>query len=172
MPITSIDVRDGDPTVQQSGQHRGTVKATFDDGRTSEKPLRGIDLDDWNDKVAAAWGVMQDDMIRSDAHEAVDPDADVTANKEASQPQTCIAYIKQAWEQESANSAWLLYARINNYVTGHSDWATVKPLLLAEGLPEEEYDRAAVAYAYLSGAGRPAILSDAQTIQDAWEGQH
>jgi hypothetical protein len=172
MPITSIDVRDGDPTVQASGQHRGTIKATFDDGRISEKSLRAADADEWNDKVAAAWGDMEADMVRSDAYAAVDPDADVTANKEASQPQTCIAYIKQAWEQESANDAWLLYARINNYVTSQSDWPTVKPLLLAEGLSEEEFDQASAAYQYLSGAGRPAILANAQTIQDAWESQH
>jgi hypothetical protein len=172
MPIVSIDVRDGDPTVQASGQHRGTIKATFDDGRITEKSLRAADIDGWNDAVASAWGDMEADMVRSDAYAAVDPAADVEANGEATKPQTCIAYIKQAWASESANDAWLLYARINNYVTGHSDWATVKPLLLAEGLPEEEYDQAAVAYAYLSGAGRPAILSDAQGIQDAWESQH
>jgi hypothetical protein len=172
MPITSIDVRDGDPTVQASGQHRGTVAATFDDGRLTEKNIRASDIDDWNDKVAAASGEMQAQMESSDAHAAVDPDSDVTANKEASQAQTCVAYIRDAWNMESANDGWMLYSRINNYVTGHSNWITAKPHLIAEGLTDEEYEQAATAYAYLSGAGRPATMADAQTIQDAWTGQH
>lgn len=59
MPITSIDVRDGDPTVQASGQHRGTVAATFDDGRIVERHIRAADADEWNDLVASMSAAMQ-----------------------------------------------------------------------------------------------------------------
>ena len=96
----------------------------------------------------------------------------MAANKEASIAQTCIAYIHQAWNEETAYDAHALYSRINTYVTNHSDWNTAHTHLLAEGLTQEEYDQAKAAYQYLSGSGRPATLADAQTIQQNWEDQH
>lgn len=171
MPIVSIDVRDGDPTVQASGQHRGTVTGTFDDGRIMERNIRAADLDGWNDKVAAMSGEMQAQMEAADAEAAVSPSEPVAASEEASIAQTCVAYIREAAATEQAYDAYLLYDRINTYVTNHSNWPTVKPILLAEGLTEEEYGQAGSAFNYLSSAGRPAIMSDAKTIQSNWEAQ-
>jgi hypothetical protein len=172
MPVVSTDVRDGDPTVQASGQHRGTVTSTFDDGRILEQNLRAPDINAWNDAVANAGVEAQTTMEERDAQEAVTPDADVAGNKEASQAQTCVAYIRDAWSQESAIDAWALYDRINTYVTTHSDWNTAHTHLLAEGLTQEEYDQAKNAYSYLSGSGRPATLADAETIQTTWTDSH
>lgn len=172
MGVSSSDVRSGDPTIQASGQYRGTVDVTMTDGRVYTLIIRAPDLDSWNDQVAAAGATIQARVEEQDAQEAVTPDADVAANKEASIAQTCIAYIRQAWSHESAIDAWNLYARINTYVTNNGGWATAKPALLAAGLPEEEYDQAAAAYQYLSGGGRPAILAEAETIQGNWEAQH
>jgi len=136
-----------------------------------ERNIRAADLDAWNDKVAAQSAEMQAAMEAQDAQNAVDPDAPVAANKDASIAQTCVAYIREAAETEQAYDAWLLYDRINTYVVGHSDWNTAKPHLLAEGLTDEEYEQAKNAYNYLSGAGRPAIMAEARTIQAAWESQ-
>ena len=169
MPVVNSDVRPGDPTVQASGQHRGTVDVTFDDGRVITMNLRAPDLDGWNDAVTAAPINAQTQMEERDANEAVTPDEDVAANKEASQAQTCVAYIRQALAQELAWDGWGLLSRINTYVTTHSDWNTAHTHLLAEGLTQEEYDLAKNAYNYLSGAGRPATMSDALTIQENWE---
>ena len=71
MPVVSTDVRDGDPTVQASGQHRGSVTCTFDDGRIIQLNLRAPDLDAWNDAVANAANQAEDQMTRRDAGEAV-----------------------------------------------------------------------------------------------------
>ena len=172
MPVSSVDVRDGDPTVQASGQHRGTITATFSDGRILERNLRAADADGWADAVANAGLEAQSQMENRDAEAAVTPDADVVANLEANIAQTCVAYIRAAWELETAYDAFALYSRINTYITTHSDWNTAHTHLLAEGLTQEEFDQAKAAYQYLSGSGRPAILSDAQTIQAAWEDQH
>ena len=171
MPILSIDVRDGDPTVQASGQHRGTVTGTFDDGRIMERSIRAADLDAWNDKVAAMTLEMQAQMENRDAEDAVDPEAPVNANKEASQAQTCVAYIRQALNTEQAYDAYLLLDRINTYVVANTGWPTVRPLLIAEGLDPDDYDQAGDAFNYLSGAGRPATMSEAKTIQAQWEAQ-
>lgn len=172
MPVSNTDVRYGDPTVQASGQHRGTVDVTFDDGRQMSINIRAADLDDWNDKVSQAGAVAQARMEEADANEAVSGEQDVAANKEATIAQTCIAYIRQAWDMELAYDAWALYDRINTYVTNHSDWNTAHTHLLAEGLTQEEYDQAEAAYQYLSGSGRPATMAEAITIQTNWESQH
>lgn len=171
MPVLSVDVRAGDPTVQASGQHRGTVDVTFDDGRVITLNLRAPDLDSWNDAVANAGAQAQAQMERRDAEEAVG-DQDIAANKEASIAQSAIAYIRSAWNEPQAYDAYLLFDRINTFITNNGGWATVKPILLANGLTEEEYDQCAAAYQYLSGAGRPAIMAEARTIQSNWEAQH
>ena len=172
MAVVSADVRGGDPTVQASGQYRGAVDVTLDDGRVFTLYIRAADLDEWNDKVAAAGAEAQAQAERRDANEAVTPDADIVAYKQASIAQTCIAYIRQAWEQEQAYDAWNLYSRINTYVVNHGGWANAQTVLLAQGLTQEEYDQAQSAYNYLSGGGRPATMAAAITIQDNWQAQH
>lgn len=172
MPVSSVDVRDGDPTIQASGQYRGSVDVTMDDGRVFTLNIRAPDQDSWNDQVAAAGATIQARVEVQDAEAAVTPDADVAANKEASIAQTCIAYIRRAWEEQRAKDASDLYTRINNFVTANGGWAVAKPALLAAGLPEAEYDRAEAAYQYFAGGGRQAILADAETIQQTWESQH
>jgi hypothetical protein len=54
MPAIGQQTRPGDPTVQVSGQHRGTVDVTFDDGRIVTMNYRAVDLADWNTKEAGA----------------------------------------------------------------------------------------------------------------------
>ena len=171
MAVSSVDVRSGDPSVQASGQYRGTVDVLFDDGRVITLNLRAPDLDAWNDAVANAGAQAQEMMESRDAQEAVG-DTDIAANKEASIAQSAIAYIRAAWTAEAAYDAWILFSRINTFITNNGGWVTAKPILLANGLAEEEYDQCAAAYNYLSGAGRPATLAEARTIQGNWEAQH
>lgn len=172
MPIISIDVRDGDPTVQASGQHRGTVAATFSDGRIVERNIRAADLDAWNDKVAAISAEIQTQMEKRDAEDAVQTDTEVGANKEASIQQTAVAYLRVAWDTEQAYDAYLLFSRFNNF-RNNQGWTLdqVASNLLAAGLEQEEWDEMKAAYLYLSGAGRPATMSDAKAIQSNWEAQ-
>lgn len=172
MPIVSVDVRDGDPTVQASGQHRGTVTATFDDGRIIERNLRAPDANSWNDLVANIGAEIQAQMERRDAEEAVSPDAEVAANKESSIAQVAVAYLRSAWNDEQAYDAYLKLARFANYVTNNGyTWNNVQTHLFAAGLTEEEWTGLKTAYTYLNGGGRPAIMADAKTIQSNWEGR-
>lgn len=170
MPIVSIDVRDGDPTIQASGQHRGTVDATFDDGRIVSKNLRAPDLDAWNDLIASMNAVIQAEQEQQDAEFSVDPESDIDGDyKEASKAQRAVAYLRRAWQEELAPDAYLLFARFANYVTSNGyNWNNVVAHLLAEGLTQEEWDSMKQAYQYLNGAGRPAIMADAKTIQGNW----
>ena len=170
MPITSIDVRDGDPTIQASGQHRGTVTATFDDGRIVSRNLRAEDANAWNDLIASIGIEIQAQQEKQDAVNSVDPDAEVAASQEASIAQAAVAYLRAAWQEELAPDAYLLFARFANYVSNNGyTWANVQTHLIAEGLEQDEWDEMKAAYLYLNGGGRPAIMAEAKTIQGNWE---
>lgn len=171
MPIVSLEVRAGDPTVQVSGQHRGTVKATFDDGRIAERHLRAPDANAWATLISNVSADIEGQQQEQDADSAVSPDSGIAASGEASQVQTCIAYIRQALATEKAYDAYLLLDRINTFVLANGDWATARPVLIAAGLEEKVYDQASASYTYLSNAGRPVTMADAKSIQSAWEDQ-
>ena len=170
MPIVSIDVRDGDPTVQASGQHRGTVTATFADGREVSRNLRAADADAWMDMVATISSRIQSDTEISDAVASVNPDTEVAESGEASQAQAAVAYLRAAWSEEEALDGYLLLERFNNWRKDNG-WSMSKvvPRLLAAGLEQEEWDEIKAAYLYLSGSGRATALMTAQAIQAKWE---
>ena len=173
MPIVSIDVRDGDPTVQASGQHRGTVRVTFDDGRIVERNLRAPDFATWSARLAAAPAEIQADIEQSDAAIVVSPDAPIIPNGEASIEQTAIAYLRNSWSSKRAYDAYLLFERFNTYVTNSGyTWDNVQDHLIAAGLTQDEWDKMKAAYQYLSGGSRPAEMAAAETIQANWEAQH
>jgi len=170
MPVQSVDVRSGDPTIQTSGQYRGTVDVTMTDGRVFTLNIRAADQDEWNDRVAAAGATIQAQVERRDADEAVDPEQDVAASKEASIAQVAVAYLRAAYQEEQAYDAWLKLSRFANYVTNNGyTWNNVQTHLIAEGLTQDEWDQLKAIYQYLSGGGRPAIMADAKTIQGNWE---
>ena len=85
MPVQSVDVRDGDPTVQVTGEHRGTVTVTFTDGRVVDRSLRAPNADAWADLIANIAAKVQQQQSEADANDAVEQDQEiVTPNKEAS----------------------------------------------------------------------------------------
>jgi len=170
MPIISIDVRDGDPTVQASGQHRGTVAATFSDGRIIERNIRAADSNEWNDKIAAISDLIQEQVEKQDAERSVDPETEVAAEGEASIAQAAVAYLQAAMREEQAYDAYLLMARFNNWRTNNGwNMDQVETHLLAAGTEQEEWDSTKAAYLYLNGGGRPAQMASAKTIQGNWE---
>lgn len=170
MPITSIDVRDGDPTIQATGEHRGTVECTFADGRIVQRNLRAPDANAWQDKVANIGAEVQDQMELQDADAGVDPDEEVVAGGEASIEQRAVAYLRGAWGEENARDAYLLFDRFNTFRLAQGwNLNQVQAGLASAGLTTEEWDEMKTAYQYLDGAGRPAIMNDYQTIQGNWE---
>lgn len=170
MPIVSVDVKDGDPAVQANGEHRGTVVATFSDGRTVERRLRAPDLNAWNDLLAAISATIQTEQSERDAQASVAADGEVAPYLEASSKQVAVAYLRNAWEKEQAYDAYLLFDRFNTYRLNQG-WTLdqVAAQLLSAGLEQEEWDEIRVAYQYLSGGGRPDTMANARTIQGNWE---
>ena len=170
MPVTTTSERD--VTVQVTGQYRGVIVCTFADARILELNRRAPNQAAWDALKAGADTEAEAIMARQDAQAMVDPDQDVAASGEASQADTCIAYIRAAWGEQFATDAYALYVRINNYVTNNGGWAAAKPALLTAGLSDEEYTQAETAWNYLSNGTRPAEMAAGQVIQGAWEGQH
>ena len=170
MPIVSIDVRDGDPTIQANGQHRGTVAATFADGRIVERSLRAADADAWNDLIAGISAEIQAKQEVQDAEAGVSSDDEIVAGGEASVEQRAVAYLRAAWGQELARDAYLLFDKFNDFRLARGwNLNQVQTGLMSAGLTVDEWDEMKAAYQYLAGAGRPAIMNDYQTIQGNWE---
>jgi len=168
MPVNTIDVRD--LTVQASGQYRGVVVATMDDGRVIERNMRAPDGDAWSDLIANIASKIDAQVAAGDAQEAVDPDADPQANKDATQQQVALAYLRSAMGEELAFDAFQRFDRFNNF-RNNQGWTMeqVATNLAAEGLTADEWAEMQTVYLYLNGNGRPAIMQEARDIQAAWE---
>ena len=172
MPFISYEVRQGDPSIQPNGEHRGSVDAVFDDGTPASQQVRSKDAAGWDAAVASAGPLMENAKTRDDAYEAVDPDDPVDQNGYATEEETCIAYIRSAWAERWSYDAGRLYNQINNYVVNNGGWAAMKQRLLDAGLPEEEYDQAKNAAQYLLDPAQADVLTQADPIQNTWELQH
>lgn len=170
MPIASVDVRAGDPTIEITGEYRGVVDVTFTDGRTAMVPLRANSLDEWNDKVAAVYSEAQSRMAQQDAEAAVEITQEIAAKGESNIKAVAVAYLRRAWNTQDVHEAYTLFTRFNNYRLAQG-WtlAQVQAGLASEGLTVEEWDAMRTAYTYLNSAGRPAIMSDAKNIQVYWD---
>jgi len=170
MPVQSIDVRDGDPTQQASGEYRGTVDATMTDGRLITKNLRAPTLDAWNDKIANVQDEIEAQVSQRDAEDGISPDDEITANGDASIEQRAVAYLRRAWQEERPRDAFLLFDRFNDF-RNQKGWNLnqVQAGLASAGLGVEEWNDMSAAYQYLSGAGRPSTMNDYEAIQGVWE---
>ena len=54
-------------------------------------------------------------VTQQDAQEGVDPDTEITANKEATIQERAVAYLRRAWQEEEAYDAYRLFDRFNTY---------------------------------------------------------
>lgn len=172
MPVVSIDVRDGDPTVQASGEHRGVIQATFADGRIKERQFRAPGADAWNDLVANVQAEFEARQQADDSVDGVSADVEVTANGEASIQQRAVAYLRAAMEQEDCFEGYRLLDKFNDF-RNQQGWNLdqVRSGLASAGLEEEEWEQIKTAFQYLSAAGRPGIMNSYKAIQKAWEGR-
>lgn len=169
MPYASHTIREGTPpAMQASGQYRGTVDVIDDSGSSYTFHLRAPDLASWNVKVASIPADFAEWEKEKDAREAVDFDSDPVSAGEANQARVAVAYIRRALQETECSDGFALLNRVNNYVTSNSDWPTVKPLLLAEGLTEKEYNNAAAAFQYLNTPERIAAMDAYPAIQYQW----
>lgn len=170
MPVQSIDVRDGDPTQQASGQYRGTVDVTFVDGRVFTRNLSAPDLDSWNDMIANYTAIIEAQIAEADASSNVNPDEEIVQVGEGTVKQRAVAYLRDAWNQDNCRDAYLRFDKFNNYRLAQGwNLNQVVAGLAEAGLTQEEWDEMRDAYSYLNSAGRPAIMNDYQTIQANWE---
>lgn len=107
---------------------------------------------------------------QQDAGEGVDADTDIAANKEATQQDKAVAYLRRAWQEQDAYQAYRLLDRFNTYRQAQG-WTLnqVQANLASAGLTVAEWDSIKTAYQYLSAGTRPAEMAAAAVIQDTWE---
>ncbi len=172
MPVQSVDVRDGDPTIQVTGEHRGTVTVTFTDGRVRDVSVRAPDADAWADKIANISAKAQSDQEDQDAAEAVEQDIEIlNPHKEAGLPKMALAYLRRAQAEEDPYQAYLKFSRFNDYRVNQGwNLNQVQTQLASVGLTAEEWQDMRDRYQYLSNAGRVTAMEAYQSVVagDTW----
>ena len=172
MPVQSVDVRDGDPTIQADGQHRGLVVVTFTDGRIVERFVNAADADEWADKIANISARVQEEQSQQDAEEAVENDEEILADyKEATRNQQAVAYLRRAMEQGDPYIAYLKFSRFNDYRLSQGwNLNQVEAALASEGLTSEEWQDMRDRFQYLSNAARVTAMEAYQSVLagDTW----
>jgi len=169
VPAISVAVRDGDPTVQASGEHRGMVSVTFSDGRVIERSVRAPSADAWADRIANIQSRVEEDIASSDAEEAVREDAEILEPyKEASLPQMALAYLRNAMRQGDPYVAYMRFSRFNDYRLAQGwNLDQVASVLAGVGLASEEWSDMKDRFQYLSNAARVTAM---QAYQGVLEG--
>jgi len=168
MPAISADVRDGDPTVQASGEHRGLVAVTFSDGRVIERNVRAPDADAWADLIANIQSRIEQDVSEADAAEAAAQDVEIiNPYREASPAQMALAYLRSAMQIGDPYRAYLKFARFNDYRLAQG-WAVsqVAANLAAVGLSEDEWSEMRGRFLYLSDPSRVTAMQAYQGVLD------
>lgn len=169
MPVVSVFMNDGDPTVQASGEYRGTVNVELTDGRVITRSLRAPDEDAWSALILDIESKTLKEVQDEDAKDGIG-DEDVAAKGEASIEQRALAYLRTAMEQDTAYEAYKLMNRFDRFRQAKGwSWKQVISGLQSVGLEQEELDEMTAAYQGLTGGGRPAIMAQAFTIQENWE---
>jgi hypothetical protein len=171
MPAVSVDVRDGDPTVEASGEHRGRVSVTFSDGRVIERNLRAPDADAWADRIANIQSTVQQEVEDQDANEAAETDVEILQPyKEASLPKMALAYLRLAQQTENPYRAYLKFSRFNDW-RERNGWNLnqVAAQLSSVGLTEDDWTDMRARYLYLANPARVTAMEAYQNVLDGDE---
>lgn len=170
MPIIRQDVIDG-PSIQSSGERRGTIEFEFDDGRIIRREVRAPDATSWADLLIDLPADVEQTVQLQDAKVASEGDAEVIDAEpgQASREQIALEYLRQAYRLESPYEAYLKFDKFNNYrlLRGWNVNQVVAGLT-SVGLTQEEWDLMLSSYQYLSNPARVTAMEAYQPIAENW----
>lgn len=169
MALVGQDIVDG-PNIQVTGEHRGAIDFTLDDGRVIRRIVQAPNAQAWADALIDLPAEVLADVENADAQTDIAADVEITAHKQASAKQRAVAYLRAAWATDQAYEAYLLLDRFNAFRLAQG-WTlnNVSAALAAAGLTADEWEDIKTAYLYLSSSGRPATMATAKQIQAVWE---
>ncbi len=169
MPITETNVI-GDVEVLPDGRRRGTLEFVFDDAEVITRVITATDATKWAEFLVDYPAIIEQERRERDAQDGVSPDAEVIAKGEASIEDRAVAYLREAYNQQNAWDAFLLFDKFNDFRLARGwNLNQVQAGLMSAGLTEDEWANMRSVYQYLAGAGRPAVMDTARTIQATWE---
>lgn len=172
MPITNTYLNAGDPTIEVTGEYRGTVNFEFDDGRIVTRNLRASDEDAWSALMLRIGDEVEAKQQEQDAEEAAETDVEVLNRyKQSSVKQMALAYLRNAMSKQDPYVAFLKFSKFNDWrVRQGYNLNQVQVALMAEGLTEEEWQEMRDRYSYLSNAGRVSAMQAYQDVVagDVW----
>jgi len=177
MPVQTTEVRPGDPTVQASGQHRGTVKYTFTDAREFEVNLRTPDLTSWDAKLISYVAVIEEQVRKRDAEAAGQdpdeplPDSDVG---EASNLDILVGKLRTGYAIQDSTDSYRYTKQVNDWRVGKGfTWTQVRDAILADpsyDMTTEEFQDIFDRWTYLNTPAKITTMQDysALVTGDTW----
>jgi NACalpha-BTF3-like transcription factor len=167
MPIVNTEVAAGDPTIQASGQRRGKIIFTFDDGRIVERNVRAPDANAWANLLIDLVDEVEKRQQENDAEELSQEDVEIVAHKQANIKQVALAFLRRAYSTGHPLTAYQKFSRFNDYRLAQG-WNLNQVVAgLAEvGLTDEEWTDMRDRYQYLSNASRVTAMQAYQSVLD------
>jgi len=175
MPVSPPPVvRPGDPTIQKSGQARGSARFNFDDGYFVERNIRTATEAEFAPKVTAMIPEIEAQRRARDAETVNESDPDDTGNGDASTLDTMVSKLRHAYRQPAPEDCYRNMKQIDDYRSGKGwTWGDVHDAIFAVPeyqFTEEEWTNISDRYAYLSPAPKVAVMIDynALLVGDTW----
>jgi len=155
------------PNIQADGSIRGIIDFTFDAGVPERRSIRAQNQAEWDSKLLSLPSLVEASRTKSDANEASEQDSPIAANKEATDKQVALAFLRNALDEENPYKAFRRFDRFNDFrLTNTWSLGQVVAALSSEGLTSGEWDRMKDRYQYLSDVQRVTVMQDYQTLID------
>lgn len=147
-------VHPGDPTVEVTGEHRGTLYFTFDDGEVLSSSLQAPDLATWNAEIPRLEESALDRKRAIDSEAVVEDPPNDAGNGEASTLDTMVFKLRYAYSRPYPRSCYTNMKQIDDYrISKGWTWGDVHDAIFAEpkyNFTEGEWTNIQDRYTYLN----------------------
>jgi hypothetical protein len=177
MPAIGQQTRTGDPRVQATGQYRGTIDVTFDDGRIVGINYQAQDLADWNTKEAGASADAEEMLRRNDTQAySSNEDTDVSDDPvgEATALDTLVGKLRYGYRLGPPEDSYRYTKKVDDWRIGKGHtWTDVKNQIQAVpeyNMTDEEWTDIMDRWNYLNVPARIQIMQDYNNLVqgDTW----
>ena len=174
MPVMSTQTRAGDPTVQVTGQARGTVKYIFDDGFAIELAIRTSTLAEFDPEITARIPEVELSRRKMDSNAVVEDDIADTGNGAASTLDTMVVKLRYAYSQPLPEDSYRNMNQIDNYrINKGWTWTQVHNAIFnvpEYEFTEEEWSNIMDRFSYLDFPAKIQIMIDYDNLRsgDIW----
>ena len=151
------------PRVQASGQHRGAIAFTLDDGREITRNVRAPDLASYNELGNALEAGVLESVQNQDSEELAQTDGAIGAHKQATAKQVARLYLERAMGEDDPHLSFKKLNRFNDYRISQG-W-TLNQVATGLGIDSGHWDEAKARFQYLNSAENIATMNAYEVLR-------